>query len=276
MIDLHTHSTASDGSLSPAHLVQQAASVGIKTLALTDHDSIAGIAEAREAAFHYDIHLVSGIELSVTWSKRSLHLLGLKIDECNKELLDALAKALELRRLRAINIALKLEREGVVDALEGACKFATSGLIGRAHFAHYLVEQGHAKDIRQVFKRYMVKGKPGHVSGAWMSLEVGVNLIHAAGGVAVLAHPARYKLSRSKLRSLFKEFKQLGGEGIEVVSGCHSQAENHTMALHALDLQLAASQGSDFHGPEKPWVQLGRLPALYYRCTPIWEAGLQL
>jgi predicted metal-dependent phosphoesterase TrpH len=276
MIDLHTHSTASDGSLSPAELVHQAALAGVKTLALTDHDCVEGIAEARQAAIECEIQLVPGIELSVMWSKRTLHLLGLNIDEHNTDLVEALRKALDFRRLRARDIAQKLEQAGVVGAYEGACKFAKTDLISRSHFAHYLVEQGHAKDIRQVFKRYMVKGKPGHVGGEWMPLAAGIELIHGAGGVAVLAHPARYKLSRSKLRGLFKEFKQLGGNGIEVVSGSHSREENQTMAMHSLDWQLAASQGSDYHGPEKPWVQLGRLPEMYYRCTPIWEAGLPL
>jgi predicted metal-dependent phosphoesterase TrpH len=138
------------------------------------------------------------------------------------------------------------------------------------------VDQGFAKDFRQVFKRFLVKGKPGYVGGEWMPLATGIELIHQAGGVAVLAHPARYNLSRTKLRGLFKELKALGANGIEVVSGCHSKEENQTMAQHALDFGLPASQGSDYHGPDKPWVQLGRLPPMYYRCTPIWEAGLDI
>ncbi len=276
MIDLHTHSTASDGTLSPAELVAKASEAGVTTLALTDHDCVAGIAEARLAAAKCNINLIPGIELSVMWSGRSLHLLGLDVDASNSALTHALQKVLDFRRWRAEEIARKLEATGVVDALDGARAKAGTDLIGRSHFARYLVEQGHAKDFRQVFKRYMVKGKPGHVGGEWMSLEAGINLIHQSGGLAVLAHPARYNLSRTKLRGLFKELKALGANGIEVVSGSHSKDENQIMAQHALDFEFPASQGSDYHGPENTWVQLGRLPPMHYRCTPIWEAGLKL
>ncbi len=276
MIDLHTHSTASDGTLSPADLVLQASKAGVTALALTDHDCVAGIAEAQLAADKNDIKLIPGIELSVMWSGRTLHLLGLNIDTSNSDLTIALQKVLDFRRWRAKEIARKLEDIGVENALDGARKMARTDLIGRSHFARHLVEQGHAKDFRQVFKRFLVKGKPGHVRGEWMSLEAGINLIHQSSGVAVLAHPARYNLSRTKLRSLFKELKTLGADGIEVVSGCHSKDENQTMAQHALDFGFPASQGSDYHGPDKPWVQLGRLPPMHYRCTPIWEAGLKI
>ncbi len=276
MIDLHSHSTASDGTLSPTQLVCQAAEAGITTLALTDHDSIAGVAEAQLAATQYGIQLVPGIELSVMWSKRTLHLVGLGIDISDPDLNEALCRAKEFRLSRGREIGLKLEQAGILHAFEGACEVAGSDLISRSHFAHFLVAEGHAKDIRQVFKRYMVRGKPGHVGGQWMSLLQGVELIHQAGGVAVLAHPARYNLTRTKLRSLFKELKAMGVDGIEVVSGSHSQDENKTMAQHALDFDFPASQGSDYHGPEKPWVQLGRLQPMHYRCRPIWEAGLEL
>jgi len=276
MIDLHSHSTASDGTLSPTQLVEKAAQAGVATLALTDHDSVAGILEAQQAADALGIGLVPGIELSVTWSKRSLHLVGLGIDIQHAGLTTALQQALEFRHRRAQEIGSKLEVAGIPNAYEGACTVAGSALISRSHFAHFLVSKGHAKDIRQVFKRYMVRGKPGHVAGEWMPLAQGIELIHAAGGVAVLAHPARYNLSRTKLRGLFKELKVLGVDGIEVVSGSHSLEENKVMAQHALDFDFPASQGSDYHGPEKPWVQLGRMPPLHYRCTPIWEAGLKL
>lgn len=276
MIDLHSHSTASDGTLTPARLVQKAAEAGVSTLALTDHDCLAGIEEARRAAREQGIKLVPGIELSVMWSKRTLHLVGLNIDTQHAGLTSALTEAAAFRLRRGREIGEKLQKAGIDNAFEGACAVAGSSLISRTHFAHFLVDQGHAKNIRQVFKRYMVKGKPGHVAGEWMSLERGIELIHEAGGVAVLAHPARYNLSRTKLRGLFKELKILGIDGIEVVSGSHSQDENRTMAQHAIDFDLPASQGSDYHGPEKPWVQLGRLPPMHYRCKPIWEAGLDL
>jgi predicted metal-dependent phosphoesterase TrpH len=276
VIDLHTHSTASDGTLSPSELVSQAAMAGVKILALTDHDCVAGIAEAHRAAKQNDIRLIPGIELSVMWSGRALHLVGLNIDVNNQPLGDVLQEVLDFRVWRAEEIARKLEAHGVENALDGVRTKAKTDLIGRAHFARYLVDQGFAKDFRQVFKRFLVKGKPGYVGGEWMPLATGIELIHQAGGVAVLAHPARYNLSRTKLRGLFKELKALGANGIEVVSGCHSKEENQTMAQHALDFGLPASQGSDYHGPDKPWVQLGRLPPMYYRCTPIWEAGLDI
>ncbi len=276
MIDLHTHSTASDGTLSPAELISQAAAAGVKILALTDHDCVAGIAEAHSAAKQNDIRLIPGIELSVMWSGRTLHLVGLNIDVNNQPLGDVLQKVLDFRVWRAEEIARKLEAYGVENALDGARAMAKTDLIGRSHFARYLVDQGFAKDFRQVFKRFMVKGKPGHVAGQWMPVASGIDLIHQAGGVAVLAHPARYNLSRTKLRGLFRELKALGANGIEVVSGSHSKDENQTMAQHALDFDFPASQGSDYHGPEKPWVQLGRMPPMHYRCTPIWEAGLDI
>lgn len=276
VIDLHTHSTASDGTLSPSELVSQAAMAGVKVLALTDHDCVAGIEEAHSAAKQNDIRLIPGIELSVMWSGRTLHLVGLNIDVNNQPLGDVLQEVLDFRVWRAEEIARKLEAYGVENALDGARAMAKTDLIGRSHFACYLVDQGFAKDFRQVFKRFMVNGKPGHVAGQWMPVASGIDLIHQAGGVAVLAHPARYNLSRTKLRGLFRELKVLGVNGIEVVSGSHSKDENQTMAQHALDFDFPASQGSDYHGPEKPWVQLGRMPPMHYRCTPIWEAGLDI
>lgn len=274
MIDLHTHSTASDGTLSPAALVQKAAASGITTLALTDHDCVKGIPEALIAAEECGIHLVPGIELSVRWSGRTLHLLGLNIDIHHTELNDVLAQVLQRRRWRAEEIARKLEKAGIEGALEGARAYASSDLLSRTHFAHFLVEKAHAKNFRQVFKRFLVKGKPGHVGGQWMSLEEGIALIRQAGGVTVIAHPARYRLSRTKLRGLFKEFKALGGDAIEAVSGSQSKDENLSMAKHAIDLELPVSAGSDYHGPEKPWIQLGAMPSLYYRARPVWKAGL--
>lgn len=276
MIDLHTHSIASDGTLSPTQLVQKAAVAGITTLSLTDHDCVEGVKEASLAAEQCGIRLIPGVELSVLWSGRTLHLLGLNIDIDHPRLARALVQVLEYRSWRAEEIARKLAQHGVQKALQGAQGYAQTGLISRSHFAHHLVAEGHAKDIRQVFKRYLVRGKPGFVSSEWMSLEKGMALIHEAGGMAVLAHPARYGLSRTRLRSLLRELKEMGLDGMEVVSGSHSHEENRGMAQHAMDLNLPASQGSDYHGPEKPWVQLGKLPPLYYRCTPIWEAGLDL
>lgn len=276
MIDLHTHSTASDGTLNPSQLVEKAAAAGITTLALTDHDCIAGIDEARRAATLHGIQLIPGIELSVSWSKRTLHVVGLNINTQHAGLNDALEKVLIFRRWRAEEIARKLAKYGIQDALEGAQKYAKTALISRTHFAHFLVDNGHAKDTRRVFKKFLVNGKPGHVRSQWMPLCEGIKLIHQAGGIAVLAHPARYNLSRSKLRGLFKEFQSLGGNAIEAVSGSHGKHENLAMAKHALDIELPVSAGSDYHGPEKPWIELGKLPPVYYRCQPIWDTELNI
>lgn len=276
MIDLHTHSTASDGTLSPSELVEQAAAAGVTTLALTDHDCIAGIPEAKQAAKQQGIQLIPGVELSVSWSNRTLHLVGLSIDIQHPGLNSTLDDALAFRRWRAEEIARKLAIQGIENALEGAQQHAKTALISRTHFAHFLAENGYAKDTRRVFKKYLVKGKPGHVRGQWISLADGIDLIHQSGGLAVLAHPARYSLSRTKLRGLFQEFKKLRGDAIEAVSGSHGKDENLTMAKHALDFELPVSVGSDYHGPEKPWIQLGRLPEVYYRCQPVWEAGLKI
>lgn len=276
MIDLHTHSTASDGTLSPSQLVEKAAAAGITTLALTDHDCIAGIAEAKRAAEQHGIQLIPGIELSVSWSKRTLHLVGLNINTEHVGLNHALEKVLTFRRWRAEEIARSLAKHGIENALEGAQKYAKTALISRTHFAHFLAENGYAKDFRRVFKKFLVNGKPGHVRSQWMPLSEGIDLIHQAGGIAVLAHPARYNLSRSKLRGLFKEFQSLGGNAIEAVSGSHAKDENLTMAKHALDFELPVSAGSDYHGPEKPWIKLGKLASPYYRCQPIWDADLNI
>jgi len=175
------------------------------------------------------------------------------------------------RSRRAQRIADGLDQAGIPDAFEGARELADGGLISRTHFARYLVKLGLAADERQVFKRYLVKGKPGHVAGQWADLADALDWIHRAGGQAVIAHPARYRLTRSKLRGLLREFVALRGEGIEVVSGSHSRDDYFVMARHARDFGLAASAGSDFHSPEYPWITLGKLPRLPDGCRPIWQ-----
>ncbi len=271
MIDLHTHSTASDGSLSPAQLVQQAAAAGLSTLALTDHDTVKGLAEAESMAKQSEVRLIMGIELSVTWNNHGLHIVALGIDPSNTALKQATEEALQMRHWRAEQMGLRLEKVGIEGAYEGAKALAPSALIGRSHFAQFLINNGHAKDFRQVFKRFLVPGKPGYVSMQWMDLNNSIDLIHQAGGVAVIAHPARYKLTRTKLRKLLSSFADLGGEAIEVVSGSHNAQEISQMANHAHDFGLYASSGSDFHGPDKPWIKLGRLPALPPHCKAVWD-----
>jgi 3',5'-nucleoside bisphosphate phosphatase len=268
--DLHTHSTASDGTLAPAQLVARAAAHGVDVLALTDHDTLDGLAAAETAADSGGLILCAGVEISVSWGGRTIHIVGLGIDREDENLRRGLAGLTEYRRWRAQEIGLRLAKSGIEGALEGAKGFSNGRMIGRTHFARFLVRQGHAPSVRDVFKRYLVKGKPGHVAGDWASLEEAVGWICNAGGQAVIAHPARYRFTASKLRRLIGLFKELGGVGIEVVSGSHSRDECLAFARHAQENGLLGSVGSDYHGPENPWVELGRLPSLPKGCKPIW------
>ncbi|MCU7843164.1 MAG: PHP domain-containing protein [Candidatus Thiodiazotropha sp. (ex Monitilora ramsayi)] len=269
--DLHSHSTASDGTLSPAALVRLASEAGVQILALTDHDTVAGIREAREVAETCGIQLISGVEVSVTWSRQTVHIVGLNVDTESRVLGDGLQTLRDFRDWRAREIGKRLQTAGIQNAFEGALAHSNGTLVSRTHFARMLVERGVVEDERKVFKHYLVQGKPGHVPGNWASLENALEWIHQAGGEAVIAHPARYKMTRTKLRRLFGEFQELGGEAIEVVSGSHGRDDCISMAKHTNDFGLLASAGSDFHSPENPWVALGRLPLLPGDCRPIWD-----
>jgi len=269
--DLHSHSTASDGSLPPRELVERAKSRQIDVLALTDHDNTAGIAEAESAAEEVGVKLVSGVEISVTWNATTVHILGLGIKPQNEALQSGLHTLREFRQWRGEEISRRLAKVGIEDALTGARQYATGALISRTHFARYLVEKGHASDIRDVFKKFLVHNKPGHVPGQWADLESAVHWIHAAGGMAAIAHPVRYKISATRLRQLFGEFKECGGEGLEVVSSSHTLDECLAMAKYAQSFGFFATCGSDYHGPEHTWVELGKIPPLPPGCEPIWS-----
>ena len=269
--DLHSHSTASDGSLSPRELLQHAKSRQIDVLALTDHDNTAGLAEAQQAADDLGLKLVPGVEVSVTWNATTVHILGLGIHSQASALQQGLSKLREFRDWRGEEISRRLAKAGISGALEGAKQYASGALISRTHFAHFLVEQGYAKDLRDVFKKYLVHNKPGYVPGQWAELEAAVHWIQAAGGMAVIAHPARYNLSASRLRQLLGEFKECGGVGLEVVSSSHSMEDCRSMASHAQKFDFFATCGSDYHGPEHAWVELGKIPPLPPGCHPIWS-----
>ncbi len=271
VFDLHSHSTASDGTLSPDDLVRRAAGAGVGVLALTDHDTTEGIAAARSAARQAAIELVAGVEVSVTWNGSTVHVVGLRLDPDDTALAAGLAGLREFRVWRAEEIGRRLEKKGIRGALEGARRWSNGRLISRTHFARFLVQQNQAKDEREVFKHFLVKGKPGHVPGQWARLEQALGWIRGAGGQAVLAHPARYKMTRSKLRRLIGEFKDLGGVALEVVCGSHSRDDNFVMAGHARDFKLLSSMGSDFHNPDMPWIELGRLHPLPEGCVPVWR-----
>ena len=269
--DLHTHSTASDGSLAPAELVHRAADCGIGVLALTDHDEVAGLPEAAAAAASVEIGFVPGIELSVSWGHQTVHIVGLGIDAETPSLQDGINRLQAFRQWRAEEIARRLAKKGINGALAGAQRYAKGAILSRTHFAHFLVEQGQARDLRQVFKRFLVRNKPGYVPGEWASLEEALGWIRDAGGVAVIAHPARYTLSATRLRQLLGEFMEAGGVALEVVSGSHSRDDILSMANLSRRFKLAASIGSDYHGPENPYLDLGRLPSLPAECQPIWQ-----
>ena len=271
LYDLHCHTTASDGSLTPTELVRRASQQSVDVLAVTDHDVTAGLEEAARIATELGIQFIPGIELSVTWLKQTVHIVGLGIDAGSDELQNGLTKLHEFRDWRGEEIARRLEKAGIPGALEGAQSFASGRILSRTHFAHFLVEQGHAADMKGVFKQFLVHKKPGYVPGEWASLEDAVGWIHRAGGIAVIAHPARYKVTATRLRKLIGEFSELGGEGFEVVSGTHSRDEVEYMGRLANQFGLFASCGSDYHGPSNPYLELGRLRPMPEACTPVWQ-----
>jgi len=268
--DLHTHSTASDGTLTPSELIARAALKGVDMLALTDHDTLEGLTLAQTAADAAGLILSPGVEISVTWGGCTIHIIGLGIDCRNQALRDGLTGLLAYRRRRAEEIGRRLAREGIEGAFEGARAFSNGRLIGRTHFARFLVQQGYASNEREVFKHYLVKGKPGYVAGDWASLEAAVGWIRGAGGQAVIAHPGRYRFTRARLLRFIGEFRELGGVGIEVVSGNHTRDECLLFARYAQENRLLASVGSDFHGPGNPRTGLGSMAPLPSFCTPIW------
>ncbi len=207
----------------------------------------------------------------MSWNGHTVHILGLNIDPDAPILRAGLERLCDYRQWRAREIGRRLAKKGIEGAYEGACEEATGALVGRLHFARFLVQRGHARDVKEVFRKFLVSGKQGYVSGEWASLEEALGWIGDAGGMAVIAHPARYNMTRGKLRRLIGEFRELGGRGLEVVSGSHSKDEYFTMARHASDFGLLASAGSDFHGPENPWINLGQLPDLPPGCEPVWN-----
>ncbi|MFA5626860.1 MAG: PHP domain-containing protein [Thiohalomonadaceae bacterium] len=270
--DLHSHSWISDGTLSPTALVQRAAAAGVTVLALTDHDDTAGHAEARLAAEASGIEILAGVEVSVTWQGMTIHVVGLNIDPADIPLQTGLARLRDFRNWRAEEMGRRLAQRGIAGAHAGALALSRGRVISRTHFAHFLVSQGCGKTVRDIFKHYIKPNKPGYVPGQWAALEEAVGWIRGAGGVAVMAHPARYPLTTSKLRRLLVEFMEYGGEAMEVVSGSHGPDDVQAMARHARGLGLLASAGSDFHGPEHAWLELGQLAALPEGLTPVWQA----
>jgi predicted metal-dependent phosphoesterase TrpH len=258
--------------LSPVELVQRARANGVHVLALTDHDEVAGLATARHASQAAGIQFINGLEISVTWQGISVHIVGLGIDPHNKVLAEGLNFVRESRTRRARKIADSLEQAGIPGCFEGALSYAENpNLVSRTHFARFLVDRGYARDVRTVFQRYLVSGKPGYVPHEWATLVDAVNWIKVSGGAAVVAHPGRYKISRVQMRELLGEFQRCGGTGIEVVTGSHAPEQYIEYANIARDFGLMASRGSDFHGPGESRVDLGLIPDLPDGLKPIWH-----
>lgn len=269
--DLHSHSTYSDGTLTPTELLQRAADKRVDVLALTDHDNTGGLAEARKIADANGVQLINGVEISATWSKRLLHIVGLGVDPNHPELAAGLAQMQKARSERAQRMARDLARHGIEGAYEGAQDYCKEGLLSRTHFARFLIDRGYAKDMKQVFKRYLVNGKPGYVSSEWAPLAEAVSWIKAAGGIAVVAHPARYKLTMTKMKEMLTDFVAYGGEGIEVIGSGHNDKDIRLTAALATEYGLVSSVGSDFHDPDKGRRELGHVAPLPEQCIPVWQ-----
>jgi predicted metal-dependent phosphoesterase TrpH len=270
-IDLHFHSTASDGALAPAAVIARAAERGARVVALTDHDCTAGLAAARASAEEHGITLVNGVEVSVSWGKHTLHIVGLDLDPAAPELAAGLQRIRDGRVQRAHDMAAGLAKVGIADAFEGAMQHCDNPeMIGRTHFARFLVQSGVVKDVRTVFRKYLTPGKPGYVPHEWAALADTVGWIRAAGGIAVIAQPGRYELGRTLTERLIEDFTNAGGEAIEVVSGSHSLDEVHKFALLAERHGLLASAGSDFHAPGEGGRDVGLTDALPPICRPVW------
>jgi predicted metal-dependent phosphoesterase TrpH len=271
LADLHTHTRASDGQLGPAELVRAAATAGIDLLAITDHDTIAGIAEL-DALTESACTVIPGIELSTHWRKIGIHVVGLNIDLQNSTLLAGIAQQQSARILRSERIAERLEKLGFADVLDGATSLAGDSLIGRPHFARHLVNTGQVKSMHDAFRKFLGPGKPGDIRDVWASMEDVIEWIHQAGGWAILAHPAKYRLTNLKMEELVKEFRAGGGDAIEVVSGKQAPFLTNRLGKLAGRAGLKASAGSDFHQPGQIWAALGEVAPLPPGCRPIWES----
>jgi predicted metal-dependent phosphoesterase TrpH len=271
--DLHCHSTVSDGTLSPEALAQRASANGVELWALTDHDEIEGQQRAADAAKAHGMRYLTGTEISVTFIGHTVHIVGLGFDANDQTLRNGLRQTRGGRKERAIEMSDGLAKVGIKGAFEGALKFVGNPeLISRTHFARFLVENGVCRETNEVFRKYLTEGKPGFVPHRWASLKDAVSWITSAGGMAVIAHPARYKFTPNEEFALFTEFKALGGQGVEVVTGSHTVAEYATYAATAREFGLAASRGSDFHSPNESHTELGTLPFLPANLTRIWDA----
>ncbi len=270
--DLHCHSVVSDGTLTPEALAARAAANGVELWALTDHDEIGGQHRAAAAAQAHGLKYMTGTEISITFAGQTVHIVGLGFDPDDAALAEGLRRTRGGRSQRAQEMSDGLAAVGIRGAYEGALKYVGNPeLISRTHFARFLVEAGVCRDTSEVFRKYLTEGKPGFVPHRWATLRDAVGWIIDAGGIAVIAHPARYSFSANEEYALFSEFKAHGGQAVEVVTGSHSAAEALQYAETAREFGLAASRGSDFHSPDESRIDLGALPLLPGALTPVWE-----
>ena len=268
-VDLHCHTNVSDGTLSPAELIRLAAERNINMLSITDHDSIQAYETARPS--NADLRLIPGIEFSSYWNKFGVHIVGLNLDLSSAAIQQGVAQQSQAREDRGEKIAEKLRRLGFDDCLAGAKSFTSGGQVGRPHFAQHLVAIGAVSSIQQAFKKYLGAGKAGDIKEQWADLSQVVDWIRGAGGVAVLAHPTKYKMTRSKINQLIEDFAAVGGEAIEVISGLQIPSVTKDMARLCNSHGLLASCGSDFHSVQQPWAALGMVAPLPDSCTPVWQ-----
>jgi predicted metal-dependent phosphoesterase TrpH len=271
-VDLHCHSNVSDGVLPPAAVAEYARKAGVDVWALTDHDEVGGVATARVAAQQQGMRFVPGVEISITWAGETVHIVGLQIDENHAGLLQGLEQTRAGRDNRGREIGRQLELAGIPGAYEGALHYVDNpALMSRTHFARFLVEQGICASVPEVFRKYLSPGKPGYVEHRWATLENTVGWILAAGGIAVIAHPGRYKFTPMQEGVLFDEFKQLGGTAIEVVTGSHTPDQYPKYANLANSYGFLASRGTDFHAPGEARADFRSLPPLPGNVTPVWH-----
>lgn len=270
--DLHCHSVVSDGTLPPEALAQRAKANGVDLWALTDHDEAGGLDRAMAAARAHSLPFLTGTEISVSFVGATVHIVGLGFDHTDATLLQGLSATRSGRTQRAQQMSDELAKAGIPGAFEGAMKYVGNpDLISRSHFARYIVEAGFCPDTNSVFRKYLADGKPGYVAHQWAKLGEAVGWITGAGGVAVIAHPGRYALSANEEFALFTEFKNHGGQGVEVITGSHGPADFIKYAEFCKEFDLVASRGSDFHSPTESRIDLGMLPDLPGSLTPVWS-----
>ncbi|EOV0632263.1 PHP domain-containing protein [Cronobacter turicensis] len=270
--DLHSHTTASDGLLTPEQLVHRAVEMGIHTLAITDHDTTAGLPAAHQEIKRAGLalRLIDGVEISTLWENHEIHIVGLGIDITHPDMIAFLDGQAQRRMQRAEMIAERLEKARIPGALEGARRLADGGVVTRGHFARFLIEDGRATNMANVFKHYLARGKTGYVPPQWCTIEQAIDVIHHSGGQAVIAHPGRYQLSAKWLKRLLNQFAAAGGDAMEVAQCQQAPNERNQLASYAGQFGLLASQGSDFHQP-CPWIELGRRLRLPDGLTPVWH-----